>query len=157
MDVRRILWTFHTSNRRHSGTDSPVSIDILRDGRRLSYIWQEPGNTARLDRGEVATYSWTFPNLSGVGVAVSGQAVPYTEKFANGFAGHLQCVLKIWGDDLWRVGDIESYVVEGQMRFTPGTIDAWQWVETPHRVNFAGEDVLSTDRSEGVVTLTLNY
>ena len=76
MNVQRILWTFHTSTRRHSGTDSPVSIDILRDGTRLAYIWQEPGNTPRLSRGEVATYFWTFQNLTGIGVAVSGPGWP---------------------------------------------------------------------------------
>jgi hypothetical protein len=157
MNVRRIEWTFHTSSREFSGTDSPVSVEILRDGTRLAYVWQEPGNTPRLSRGEVATYLWTFQNLSGVGVAVSGQAVPYTESFPSGFTGHLKVVLKIWGDDLWRVGTIESSVVEGQMKFIPGTIDSWQWVETPHAVTFLGEDVLSTDSSEGVVTLTLNY
>ena len=52
---------------------------------------------------------------------------------------------------------IESSVVEGRMEFIPGTIDSWRWVETPHRLTFLGEDVLSTDSSEGVVTLTLNY
>ena len=90
-------------------------------------------------------------------MAVSGQVVPYTEDFPQGFAGHLRVVLKIWGDDLWRVGTIDSSVVEGTMQFVPGTIDSWRWVETPHRVTFPGEDVLSTDRSEGVLTLTLNY
>lgn len=157
MNVRRIEWTFHTSNTQYSGTDSPVSVDIYRDGTRLAYIWQEPGNTSRLNRGEVGTYWWTFQNLSGIGVAVSGQAVPYTEAFPNGYAGHLKVVIKIWGDDLWRVGTIESSVVEGKMKFIPGTIDAWEWVETPHKVTFPGEDVLSTDSSEGSVTLTLNY
>ena len=141
MDVRRIEWTFHTSSREHSGTDSPVSVEIFRNGTRLAYVWQEPGNTPRLSRGEVATYWWTFQNLSGVGTAVSGQAVPYTESFPNGFAGHLKVVFKIWGDDLWRVGTIESSVVEGRMEFVPGTIDSWRWAETPHRVTFLGEDV----------------
>lgn len=157
MNVRRIEWTLHTSTRAHSGTDTPVSIEILRDNRRLAYVWQEPGNTSRLSRGEVATYWWTFQNISNIGVAVSGQVVPYTEPFPNGFAGHLRVVFKAWGDDLWRVGTIESSVVEGRMEFVPGTIDAWRWIETPHRVTFPGEDVLSTDVSEGTVTLALNY
>ena len=63
-------------------------------------------------------------------MAVSGQVVPYTEDFPQGFAGHLRVVLKIWGDDLWRVGTIDSSVVEGTMQFVPGTIDSWRWVET---------------------------
>jgi hypothetical protein len=157
MDIRRIEWTIHTSGRPHSGTNTPISVEIFRDTTRLAYVWQEPGNTPRLSRGEVATYSWTFVNLTSVGVVVSGKPVPYTESFPDGFAGHLRVVWRAWGDDLWRVGLVESHVVTGAKRFTPGTIDAWEWVETPHRVAFAGEDVLSTDAREGVVTLTLRY
>jgi hypothetical protein len=157
MKVSRIEWTFHTSTLWGSGTDSPVSIDIYRDATPLVHVWQERGGTPRLDLGEVGTYWWAFQNLSGISQALSGKVVPYTESFPNGFAGHLRVVLKIWGDDLWRVGTIESSVVEGKIEFIPGTIDSWRWVEIVHSVTFLGEDVLSTDPSEGVVTLTLNY
>lgn len=157
MDLRRVEWTIHNSNRRHSGTDTPISIEILRDRQRIAYVWLEPGRTPRLTRGAVERYSWTFESPSGIGVAVSGKPVPYTVPFDRGFAGHLHVVLRAWGDDLWRVGTIDSTVVEGAMQFIPGTIDAWEWVETRHDVTFAGEDVLSTDSAEGTVRLTLDY
>jgi hypothetical protein len=47
----------------------------------LAYVWQEPGNTPRLARGEIGRYWWTFEDISGVGVAVSGEPVPYTVTF----------------------------------------------------------------------------
>ncbi len=43
------------------------------------------------------------------------------------------------------------------LRAVPGTIDSVEWVEELHDLSFSGRDVLSTDRSEGVTTLTLNY
>lgn len=157
MDIRRVEWTIHNSNRRHSGTDTPISIEILRDRTRIAYVWLEPGRTPRLTRGAVERYFWNFESPSGIGVAVSGKVVPYTVPFDKGFGGHLRVVFRAWGDDLWRVGTIESAVVEGEMDFTEGTIDAWEWVETRHAVTFSGEDVLSTDADEGTVNLTLNY
>ena len=54
--VTKIEWTFHTSNQEGSGTDSNVTIKILRDGNQLTYVNLEPGETARLDRGQVQTY-----------------------------------------------------------------------------------------------------
>src|SRR5262245_7739554 len=127
--VSRIVWTFHTSNQEGSVTDSRVTIRIFRDGDQLVFVNQEPGETARLDRGENGTYWWTFVDPSGLGTAVSGQAVPYTEDFPNGVRGHLTVQLEIWGADAWRIGTIESNVISGQMVGIPGTIDSWQWEE----------------------------
>lgn len=155
--VTRISWTIKTSDTRHSGTDSPVTIRIFRDGARILWANVEPGHTSRLDRGELKTYFWEFRNPSNIGVAISGKAVPYTEDFLDGVEGHLRCMFEIHGDDLWRVLDISSVVLTGEMRFIPGTIDAWDWVQTPKTFNFPGSDILSTDSGEGVRRLTLNY
>ena len=155
--VTRIYWTIQTSNVQWSGTDDLVTIRICRDGQRLVWANVEPGNTTRLDRGERRTYYWTFKNPSNIGVAVSGQAVPYTEDFPDGVRGHLRCMFEIHGDDLWRVLDITSVVLTGEMSFIPGTIDSWNWVQTPRNFNFPGDDILSTDSGEGVRRLTLNY
>lgn len=155
--VSRIEWTFHVSGAGGSGTDSHTRVEIYRDGHQLANVFVEPGETDRLDRGDVETHSWTFQNPSGLGVAVSGTAVPYTEDFPGGVRGHLRTTLRIYGDDAWRAGLIESAVVSGALRHIPDTIDAFEWVETREEFAFHGEDVLSTNSSEGSVTLTLNY
>jgi hypothetical protein len=155
--VNKINWTFHTSNQEGSGTDSQVTIRIFRDGTQLDYINQEPGETARLDRGETGTYWWEFRNPTGLGTAVSGQAVPYTEDFPNGVRGHLRVQLEIRGDDAWRIGTIESSVISGEMVGVPGTIDSWRWDEHAENFVFGGEDVMSTNSGEGIRLLDLNY
>jgi hypothetical protein len=157
MKVRRIEWTYHTSTKEGAGTDSPVDVEILRDGQRIANVWEEPGETARLDRGEVATRGWTFQNPTGIGVSVSGTTVPYTEEFPQGVRGHLSVRFRIHGDDAWRIGTIESGVVSGELRGIPGTIDSFKWAESRENYVFNGEDILSTDNAEGVTTLTLNY
>ena len=155
--VTRIEWTFHTSAAPGSGTDSPVNVEIKRDGQQLANPWDEPGETLRLDRGEVATRGWTFQNPTGLGTAVSGTTVPYFEDFPQGVRGHLRVTFRIHGDDAWRIGRIDSTVISGELKHVPGTIDSVNWVESREGFVFEGEDVLSTNASEGIVTLTLNY
>src|SRR5215207_7979141 len=155
--VNRIAWTFHTSNQEGSGTDSPVTIKIFRDGQELAYINQEPGETGRLDRGETGTYFWEFRNPTGIGTAVSGHVVPYTEEFPNGVRGHLRVRLEIRGDDAWRIGTIESSVISGHPKSVPGTIDSWRWEEEAENFVFAGEDVMSSNSGEGIRKLDLDY
>ncbi len=48
MKVTRIEWTYHTSTREGSGTDSPVRVEIFRDEQLLASVWEEPGETGRL-------------------------------------------------------------------------------------------------------------
>ena len=155
--VTGIYWTIETSNAQWSGTDDLVTIRIFRDGHRLVWANVEPGGTTRLDRGERRTYYWEFQNPSSIGVFISGKPVPYTEDFPEGVEGHLHCMFEIHGEDLWRVLDINSVVLAGEMKFIPGTIDSWYWAQMPKNFNFPGDDILSTDPSEGVRQLTLNY
>ncbi len=155
--VTQLNWIIDTRREAGSGTDETVTIRIFRDGQRLEYINLEPGETERLDRGERQTYFWKFQNPSGLGVSVSGLAIPYTEDFPDGIEGHLSVVFEIHGNDLWRVGNIESQVVTGEIEFVADTIDSFRWKESKKAVSFAGTDVLSTDPGEGVRRLTLTY
>jgi hypothetical protein len=154
--VSRVDWTFFTSEAEGSGTDSLVSLEIYRDGQLIAAVNDEPGETARLDRGEVATRYWQFRNPTGIGVAVSGVAVPYTEDFPNGVAGHLVVRIRIHGDDAWRKQRIESRVWSGELRYTGG-IDSVEWVETAQTFVFSREVVLSTNSAEGATSLELRY
>lgn len=155
--VRRIDWTFRTSGTPGAGTDSPVSLEMFRDGHSIVSVWDERGETLRLDLGEVATRGWTFEDPDGIGRAVSGVAVPYTEDFPHGVQGHLRVQLRIHGDDAWRVGRIDSRITSLTREHVPGTIDEIRWSESHENFVFHGEDVLSTNPGEGGVTLTLNY
>lgn len=155
--VTRIEWTFHTSNAEGAGTDSPVSVEMFRDGQSLANVWDESGETLRLDRGETATRGWTFQDRDGLGVAVSGTTIPYFEDFPAGVGGHLRVVFRIHGDDAWRIGRIDSRVISGRLEHVPNTIDSMVWNESSELFSFEGEDILSTNSAEGGVTLALNY
>ena len=140
-----------------SGTDSQIKIEIYRDSELLKRLNLEPGNTPRLDRGELTTYYWVFQDPSGLGVAVSGTAVPYSVNFPNGVRGHLRIKLIAKGDDAWEKDWIDSTVYTGELRHVPGTIDSVQWVEDWESFFFGTDVVLSTDSSEGFTSWTLNY
>jgi hypothetical protein len=155
--VTRIDWTFITSNQEGSGTDSRVSLNILRDGQLIVNINDEPGETSRLDRGEIATRFWQFRSPDNIGTSVSGVAIPYTENFPNGVRGHLVVRIQIDGDDAWRKDSIESTVWSGQLRSVPGTIDSVEWVETGEAFVFSRDVVLSTNPAEGTTILELRY
>lgn len=155
--VTRIDWTIQTGEVWWSGTNDTVKIEILRDASLIKRLNLEPGDTPRLDRGEYATYFWVFRNPDGVGVSVSGTVVPYSIDFPQGLSGHLKVKFIAKGEDAWEALDIFSTVYTGRLRHIPGTIDSQEWVEELHDFSFPGRDVLSTDHSEGVTTLTLNY
>ncbi len=117
----------------------------------------EKGQTPRLDRAEEATYYWIFQHPDGLGVAISGTVVPYYEDFPNGIQGHLKVKLIAKGDDAWEKDWIDSTVYTGELRHIPGTIDSVRWIEDWETFFFGKDFVLSTDRSEGIAALTLNY
>lgn len=154
-DVRRIGWTWHTSTAGGSGTDDQVTIRVKRDGKQIVYLNEEPGETDRLDVGRRYESWWEFENPSDVGVAVSGRAVPYTEKFPEGVAGHLTCELEINGDDKWRWTYIGVHVTTGRMAYIPGTIDGWNWVEETTTYHFTYDMTMSSDSNEGYKRITL--
>lgn len=140
-----------------SGTDTTVKLEILRDGNLVKRLNLEPGRTPRLSRGELATYFWTFRDPDGIGVSVSGTAVPYYESYPKGVRGHLQVRLVAQGDDAWEKLFVDSTVTSGELRHVPGTIDSMVWQESWEEFSFGRDVVLSTDAHEGFRTLTLNY
>ena len=156
-NVTRIDWTIQTGNQPWSGTDTTMKIEILRDGNLIKRLNLEPGNTPRLNRGELATYYWVFTSPDNIGVAVSGTPVPYTEAFPNGIRGHLQVRLVAQGDDAWEKVRIDSTVHSGRLRYIPGTIDGFTWQEDWDEFAFTRDVVISTDPREGPSTWTLQY
>jgi hypothetical protein len=156
-NVTRIDWTIKTGDQWWSGTDTQIKIEILRDDTLLKRLNLEPGSTPRLNRSEQTTYYWEFQNPDGVGVSVSGTVVPYYEQFPNGIRGHLKVRLIAKGDDAWEKDWIDSSVYFGELRHVPGTIDSFVWNEDWESFFFGQDVVLSTDRSEGFSTWTLNY
>jgi hypothetical protein len=156
-NVTRIDWTIKTGDKWWSGTDSPVKIEIYRDTQMLKRLNLEPGHTPRLNRSELATYYWVFQSPDGIGVAVSGTAVPYYEAFPHGVSGHLRVKFVAKGDDAWEKAWLESVVYSGELKHVPGTIDSVKWVENWETFIFDRDVVLSTDRSEGFASLTLHY
>jgi hypothetical protein len=155
--VTRIDWTIQTGGAWWSGTDDTVKIEIYRDSTLIKRLNLEPGRTPRLNRGELATYFWIFENPDGVGVAVSGTAVPFSIPFRDGVAGHLRVKLIATGDDAWEKVSIDSTVTTGNLRFVPGTIDGFVWAEDYQSFFFGRDIVLSTDNREGFSSLTLQY
>jgi hypothetical protein len=156
-NVTRIDWTVQTGQQWWSGTDDTVKIEIWRDQTLIKRLNLEPGHTPRLNRGEYANYYWIFQNPDGIGVSVSGTTVPYSISFPNGIAGHLRVKLVAKGDDAWEKVSIDSTVTSGQLRYVPGTIDSFRWVEDYESFFFGQDVVLSTDASEGHTTWTLVY
>jgi hypothetical protein len=156
-NVTRIDWTIKTGDQWWSGTDTQIKIEILRDDTLLKRLNLEPGSTPRLNRSEQTTYYWEFQNPDGVGVSVSGTVVPFYEQFPNGIRGHLKVRLIAKGDDAWEKDWIDSSVYFGELRHVPGTIDSFVWNEDWESFFFGQDVVLSTDRSEGFSTWTLNY
>lgn len=155
--VTRIDWTIKTGVSWWSGTDTPIQIEIYRDSQLLKRLNLEPGRTPRLDQGENATYYWIFQNPDGVGVAVSGTAVPYYEDFPYGVRGHLRVKFVAKGDDAWEKDWINSTIYTGELRHVPGTIDSFRWIEDWEPFFFGRDVVLSTDKLEGFTSLTLQY
>jgi hypothetical protein len=155
--VTRIDWTVQTGSQWWSGTDTAVKIEIYRDQDLIKRLNLEPGNTPRLNRGEFANYFWIFESPDDIGVAISGTAVPYSVTFPNGVAGHLRVKLIAQGDDAWEKVSIDSFVTTGNLRYVPGTIDAYAWIEDFQEFFFGQDVVISTDSGEGFTTWTLLY
>jgi hypothetical protein len=155
--VTKIDWTIKTGVQWWSGTDTRITLEIFRNSQLLQLANLEPGNTGRLDRSEQATYYWVFQDPSGVGVSVSGTTVPYTVAFPNGIRGNLRVKFTAKGDDAWEKDWIRSTVYHGELKHVPNTIDSMVWVENWDTFLFERDVVLSTDKSEGFTSLTINY
>jgi hypothetical protein len=155
--VTKISWRIKTGNQWWSGTDSEIDMEIQRDGSVLQRLKVEPGRTARLNRGEDATYFWVFQNPSNIGVSYSGFTPPYYIEFPNDLKGHLKVKFIARGDDAWEKVSIASTVFSGTIKAVPGTIDSLYWEEHRDDFLFNRDVVLSTDPAEGFGSWTLAY
>ena len=164
--VSEIAWDIRTSTIPWAGTDTRLTVEILRDNALVIALAVEPGNTSRLDRGESAFYWWTFhganyaPSDDEYATTTGGAGMPHGVEFPKGIGGHLECRLRAWGDDMWIKDNIDGYVRYAKERGVPGTIDSTIWVDdinwTPVG-SFGVDATLSTDSSEGFRTWTLLY
>jgi hypothetical protein len=162
--VHEIGWYIVTSEERASGTDSPVTVTILRDDSPIIALNVEPGNTPRLDRGESAFYSWRFTGTYFTDdefvTWIAGLPYPDAVEFPDDVQGHLKCRFRIWGDDLWQKDEIVGYVRYVTYHHIPGTIDSFEWVPDLNWTQvgvFSRDVILSTNDSELTTTWTLVY
>lgn len=164
--VRDIGFEIQTSNVKDAGTDSRVSVTILRDDDEIVTWVIEPGNTPRLNRGEYELYSYTITgNHSDTSIGVepasplSGEVEPPQNylAFRAGVKGRLRCRLRIYGTDLWKVESIQVSVRYLHTAHVPGTFDTFAWVPDSdwHVVGQFKNLKMSSDSSEGYRSITL--
>lgn len=160
--VHEVAWDIKTSGGRYSGTDSPVTVTLLRDDVPVIALNVEPGDTNRLDRGTSDLHWWRFTGATfqdpDTITWIAGLAYPDGVEFPNDVFGHLKYRFRIYGDDLWRKDRIDCYVRYLTYQHVPGTIDSFIWVPDlnwTHAGTFDHDLVLSTDPGEGFRTLTL--
>jgi hypothetical protein len=165
--VSEIGWDIKTGNAvSFAGTDTRVSVEILRDNALIIALLVEPGGTQRLDLGESAFYWWRFqganfaPRDDDLAESIGGAGFPHGVEFPQGVVGHLKCRLRAWGDDLWIKDNVDGYVRYAREKSVPNTIDSTVWVDDLNWTliwHFPQDAALSTDPSEGFTTWTLNY
>ena len=162
--VSEIGWHIKTSTEPGSGTDSRVTVTILRDDAPILALNVEPGETEKLDRGNSVFHWWKFRGAifvpSDITSWAAGLGYPNAVEFPDDVQGHLKCRFEIHGDDLWRKDDIIGYVRYTKPKHVPGTIDSQIWVDDinwTHVGAFTQNVNLSTDASEGYQKWTLIY
>src|SRR5262245_21554006 len=158
--VSEIGWDILTSSVVWGGTDTRISVEILRDNASVIALLVEPGATQRLDRGEDAFYWWRFqrayfaprPPDDDIASTTGGAGFPHGVEFPHGVVGHLKCRFRAWGDDMWIKDNVDGYVRYAREKGVPGTIDSTEWVDDLNWTliwHFPADASLSTDPSEG--------
>jgi hypothetical protein len=164
--ISEIGWDIRTSNIQFAGTDTPISVEILRDNALVIALLVEPGSTSRLDRGESQFYWWKFqganfaPSSSDTAESHGGEGFPHGVEFPQDIRGHLQCRLRAWGDDMWIKDNVGGYVRYARLVGVSGTIDSTIWVDDLNWTfvgDFTRDIAISTDPQEGPRTWTLQY
>lgn len=164
--ISEIGWDVKTSRSQFSGTNTAISVEILRDNLQVIVLLVEPGNTPRLDRGTSQFFWWKFqganfaPNPSGIGHTTGGEGFPHGVEFPQDIHGHLRCRLRAGGDDMWIKDNIDAYVRYARLISVPGTIDSRVWVDDLNWTavgSFTQDVAISTDPHEGTPTWTLVY
>ncbi len=162
--VSRLGWDIKTHPEPGAGTDSPVTVTILRDDAPILALNVEPGETTRLDRGSSAFYYWKFTGAifepGGIHSWIAGLGYPDGIEFSNDIHGHLKCRFQILGRDLWKKDNIGAHVKYARPKHVEGTIDSFKWVEDLNwtKVGDFVQDVkMSTEFGEGFPVWTLIY
>lgn len=162
--VSEIAWDIKTADRAWSGTDTPVSVEIIRDDDIVLALNVEPGQTGRLDRGDSEFHWWAFKGThfapGDIVQWVGGLPTPDAVEFPDGIEGSLKCRFRAHGDDMWIKDDVDAYVRYTKPKGIEGTIDAMKWIDDinwTHSGTFSVDGAISTDLDEGYRTWTLLY
>jgi hypothetical protein len=165
MWIAAIGFQVSTANTTYAGTDSLLTVEILRDDSnlitgRLDYTDQDDH-----ERGDSRFYGYTIPQLfldktpplpDGVGQIPAPYPEPGME-FSNGIAGHLKCRLRIGNDDMWIKDQVDIYVRYIKRVATSFDTLDWQLDADWTYLGAWTQDVkMSTDSSEGPASWTLN-
>lgn len=168
--IREIGLEILTSSKENSGTDSKVTVTVLRNDKAIVTWVIEPGNTPKLDLGEYALYPFKFEGAHPVpstGVQpvspISGVVEPPRDYLAlsGDIAGHLKLKLVIHGSDQWKIDYVKVYVRLLRKTPVPGTIDSFAWMPDADWTvagvftNKSKGFKMSNDDSEGKRSLTL--
>lgn len=164
MFISRIGFQVTTKDAPNAGTDSLLTMEVLRNG---NHLW-----TGRLDfpdlndneRGDSRFYGYTFRSLfldrtphlpDGIGRI----PMPYPDRgmeFSDGLNGHLRCRLHNNGDDMWIKDQVNVHVRIIRQRAT--SFDTLDWIEDNDWTfvgSFTQDVALSTDSREGVERWTM--
>jgi hypothetical protein len=165
MWIGAIGFQVSTADKRFAGTDSLLTVELLRNGAyiftgRLDYADQDDH-----ERGDSRFYGYTFRDLfldktpplpDGIGQIPS----PYPAvgmEFSDGILGHLKCRLRIHNDDMWTKDNVDIYVRYIRLVATSFDTLDWQLDATWTYLGAWSQDVnMSTDGGEGPSTWTLN-
>ena len=147
-----------------AGTDSLVTVEILRNGNHLFTGRVDFPQLDDLERGSVRFYGYTVPNRyldrtpqlpDGIGRIPP----PYPDtgiEFSDGLFGHLSCRLRIHSDDMWTKDRVDIYVKETRLVATSFDTVAWRTDQFWTHLGMWTQDInLSTDSNEGPNTWTL--
>lgn len=166
MWIGAIGFQVKTKNAKFAGTDSLVTVEILRDNKHLFTGKLDFAFIDDLEPGDNRFYGYTFKELFfdktpplPDGVGQSPAPYPSTGmEFSSGLKNHLKCRLRIHNDDMWTKDQVDIFVK--QIQKVADGFDLWQWkidANWTHLGAWTKDVNLSTDSSEGVTTLTLNF
>ena len=157
-------WDIQTDSDPGAGTDSLVTLTILREDFPVISLVVEPGETGRLDRGASQFFMWqpqgTFFVPATNVTWIASLPYPNAVEFPDGVEGHMRAQFQIHGDDMWKKDKVSAYVKYSHYEAVPGTIDSFVWVEDlnwSHVGDFTQDVEMSTDSTEGLTTWTLLY
>lgn len=159
--VSAIGFRVGTEDAAFAGTDSLITVEIIRDGDHLFTGRLDFGHLDDHERGDSRFYGFTVPELyldetSRLPEGIGRIPMPYPNtgiEFSNGIHPHLKCRLRIHADDMWIKDVVEIYIKEAQL---DGASLAWAEAPIWTRLGAWTQDVpMSRDSSEGETTWTL--